>query len=64
MSKGKGLYKVLNYELKDDDTPTGGTAFAGETVRDFIESIDDNISNLGSLNKALTECGIKPVCVS
>lgn len=49
----------LDVELEDDNsTPNGGTAFAGETVRDFIET---NYKNLDELNTDLVACGILPV---
>lgn len=53
----------LNVVLEDDDTPTGGTAFQGETVGDFIQSFGTELHNctLEQLNTALIECGIKPV---
>lgn len=53
----------LNIVLEDDDTPTGGTAFQGETVGDFIQSLGTELNNctLEQLNTALIECGIKPV---
>lgn len=55
------LDKYMNYILEDDDTPTGGTSFSGETVRDFIMTVDRDIRDLDTLNVALKECGIKPI---
>ena len=52
---------IMDCVLVDDDTPNGGTAFAGETVRDFILSTDKDITDLEDLNAALKECGIKPL---
>ena len=53
----------LDIVLEDDDTPFGGTAFVGETVRDFIQSMGTELHNctLDELDAALIECGIKPV---
>lgn len=55
--------QYLDVVLEDDDTPFGGTAFAGETVRDFIQSMGTELHNctLDELDAALIECGIKPV---
>ena len=55
-------------ELKDDDrVSTGGIAFLGETIGNFIEEIsgDKNITinNLKELNKELIACGILPIMV-
>lgn len=56
------LQSVSEIVLEDDGSPHGGTAFVGETVRDFMRSIDDHpIRTLSELNAALKECGIKPV---
>lgn len=55
---------VLDYELEDDDTETGGVSFNGETVRDFIADPDMGVKDtdsVDSLNKVLTTCGIKPI---
>ena len=51
--------EVLSIVLEDDETPTGGTAFLGETVRDFVSEFHFN--NVEELNVALKECGIKPI---
>ncbi len=58
----KKVRDYLNYELQDDDTETGGVAFDGETVADFIgdAGIKDT-DELDKLNKALVSCGIKPI---
>lgn len=54
--------KILNTELKDDESLYGGISFIGETVNDFLEDLglDKNIS-LVELNGYLNECGIKSV---
>lgn len=53
----------LDIVLEDDDTPFGGTAFTGETVRDFIQSFGTELHNCTpeELDSALVECGIRPV---
>lgn len=53
-------------ELHDDGTETGGVAFKGETLVDFIEEWENNTGRVGKeytlaeLNDALKECGIEP----
>lgn len=60
----KLLDKILNIELEDDETPYGGTSFRGETVFDFLCCFnDDEFDSIEELNKALKECGIKPIKV-
>lgn len=53
--------KILTTELHDDATPTGGTSFAGETVADFQTECGVEFADLNKLNRALIECGIRPV---
>lgn len=55
--------KYMDVFLEDDDTPYGGTAFSGETVRDFLKSLDipQESVTLESLNKELIQNGIKPI---
>lgn len=58
------LNKYLEVELEDDSTKEGGVSFKGETVKDFIDSLGDDgrkLQNLNDLNKALSDCGIKPL---
>lgn len=58
------LGDVLDWELEDDDTPYGGVAFMGETVRDFIEEAEgygEEIRTIKDLNNALIECGIRTI---
>ena len=53
---------LLNTELKDDDTETGGLSHYGETLREFLD--DTGISHYASLdriNEALKECGIQEI---
>ena len=53
---------VLNTELEDDDTPTGGISFYGETVSDFLKDTDLPCSiSVSELNKHLVACGIRPI---
>lgn len=57
----KSIYAQIS--LEDDDTSTGGTSFQGETLEDFLEELDycQTIRTIKDVNKALIECGIKPV---
>lgn len=59
----KVLSNLMSCRLEDDDTPNGGVAFKGETVRDFIRSTDRVIRDLDTLNAALKECGIRQLCI-
>ena len=55
---------VLDVVLEDDETPYGGTEFLGETVRDFIGYTElIGMDSVQELNKALKECGIKPLTI-
>lgn len=56
-----GITHLLDYVLEDDYTETGGIAFMGETVRDFIEDSDPEKMSLEELNRDLVACGIKPM---
>lgn len=52
----------LNTVLEDDTTSTGGVAFEGETLRDFLEDtglIEEKDLTIEDVNRALKECGIK-----
>ena len=57
---GRDFRKI---KLEDDGSETGGIAFAGETLGDFLENdLDDNYEfTLDELNKVLKDCGIKPL---
>ena len=57
------LLGVLYKPIEDDGTETGGVAFYGETVMDFIHTTGEEFYSLNELNAALKECGIKPVHV-
>ena len=61
MKKGEDY---LDYILKDDETLNGGTSFNGETLRDFLDSVEiEYATPMEEINKALVECGIKPISV-
>lgn len=53
-------------ELHDNSAETGGVAFNGETLVDFIEMWENETGRVGKeytlaeLNDALKECGIEP----
>lgn len=54
--------KMKDIVLKDDASLYGGTAFNGETLYDFCESVYDvDSGDLYEINKALKECGICPI---
>ena len=59
--------RVADTVLEDDDTETGGIAFAGETVRDFFDDIgtcgavEDDFVHMDKLNELLVFCGIQPI---
>ena len=66
MLSQKLLSKIGSIQLRDNpDVETGGTAFAGETVLDFLFSIDETdvecMNSVDDLNQALIECGIMPI---
>ncbi len=67
-------YKFLDLILEDDDTPTGGVAFQGETLEQFLEcdfnngttaheTFDDYYSYLSieDIDEKLKEGGIRPL---
>jgi len=47
--------------LRDDETPYGGTSYHGETLLDFLLSVNLETVNHKIINRALKECGIQPV---
>ena len=62
----KVLNKITDIELQDNpNSEAGGIAFAGETVLDFLLSIDECdvecMRGIDDLNRALDECGIMPI---
>lgn len=58
-------FKTLrNVALEDDGVSWGGVAFRGETVGDFLDSVDpygNQIITIQELNKTLESCGIKTI---
>lgn len=55
------IEKYLTVELKDDKTKTGGISYSGETLMDFLSSIDEKPNNMNEVNKLLKECGIEEI---
>lgn len=54
--------KFRNIYLEDDATETGGISFIGETLDNFLNEVEMPYdSPLEEINKALSECGIKPI---
>ena len=56
--------EILNTVLEDDETPEGGTSYAGEKLIDFLLSgnvSDHDIKSMDDLNDLLKLNGIKPV---
>ena len=52
----------LDQILVDDATTYGGLDHAGETLREFLESVDLPFDTpLEKINEALVECGIEPI---
>ena len=55
----------LDTKLQDDETPTGGIAFRGETLKDFLcDALDfESYKNakMSVINPMLKSCGIKPI---
>lgn len=55
---------ILRTLLEDDATSTGGTAYVGETVEDFIREDPELLHSMykvSELNTFLVESGIKPI---
>lgn len=52
---------ILDIVLQDDETSTGGVSHDGETVGEFVATVNRGFENLEDLNKALKECGIKEI---
>lgn len=54
---------LLSYVLEDDNTETGGTSKANETLYDFLCELGllDKGYTIEKINHLLKECGIKPI---
>ena len=50
---------IKDIVLEEDSSPTGGIAFEGETLGDFLE--DSRNISLADLNHELMACGIMPI---
>ena len=59
MSTSRYLH-LLDVELRDDNTGTGGIAYVGETLEEFLRCLDMNLDSITDeeVNKALEDCGI------
>lgn len=55
------LLIIKDIILEDDETSLGGVAFNQERLSDFISDLDENKLTLEDINKALVQCGIKPI---
>ena len=54
--------EILATTLKDDDTGTGGIAYEGETLSDFMESLQIPFCTpIEEVNDYLEECGIQRI---
>lgn len=54
--------KYKRIKLEDDVlTTTGGIAYAGETLEEFMGDDFDKDDSIGKLQNALKECGIKQI---
>lgn len=57
--------ELMNIELEDDSTPYGGISHAGETLEEFLETVEaEKCTNIYKINQWLIECGIKPIKVT
>lgn len=58
----KAVRRFFNYKLEDDETDTGGTSFAGETLKDFLDEAELGYDlTVREVNSILVENGIKPI---
>lgn len=49
-------------KLEDNEKPTGGISYQGETLAEFLEEIGMSVYNsLREINRALHICGIKKI---
>ena len=71
ITKDNYYSNLLNYKLEDDETKVGRNSYEGYTLKDYLEETglikDVNQllfeQNLITLNKHLTESGIKPITI-
>jgi len=57
--------ELMNIELEDDSTPYGGILHAGETLAEFLETVEaERYTDIYKINQWLIECGIKPIKVT
>lgn len=59
---------MLDYELEDDETSSGGLSFDGETLKDFLDedleelNLEDSLdTSIFWINDRLKSCGIKEI---
>lgn len=53
---------IRNIELQDDESATGGIAFIGETLGDFMDEVGlDENATFEEINHSLEVCGIKKI---
>ena len=58
----KAVRRFFNYKLEDDGTDNGGTSFAGETLKDFLDEVELSYDlTVREVNLILVENGIKPI---
>ena len=58
----KSLNVISNILLEDDESDNGGISFIGETLIDFLKSVNCNkIKEIGCINNLLIQNGIKPI---
>lgn len=54
--------ELMSIELKDDDKPYGGTSNIGETLEDFLNTVEaEERQDIYKINEQLIECGIQPI---
>lgn len=57
----------LKCELKDGKGDTGGIAYIGETLADFLCEVFPNVNvedlDMARVNEALEVCGIEPIII-
>lgn len=54
--------ELMNIELEGDSIPSGGISQAGETLSEFLETVEaERYTDIYKINQWLIECGIKPI---